>query len=135
MNTSLETSGFSPASALLRAELLDHGKHPRNRGELSDAHVVQEESNPLCGDVIKIYAKLDPLRSTLHATSFVGSGCLISQAAASLLTEHVVGKSIEEILRMERADVERLMGSTLSPSRVKCAMLALVALKKALQHS
>ncbi|TSC64249.1 MAG: nitrogen fixation protein NifU [Parcubacteria group bacterium Gr01-1014_106] len=145
MNTPLETSGFSPVSAVSRAELLDHAKHPRNRGELADANVVQEEVNPLCGDVVKIYAKFkasenreqgtegDSVSVQLSALSFTGNGCLISQAAASLLTEHVVGKSTEDILRMERADVERLLGSTLSPSRVKCAMLALIALKKALQ--
>ena len=123
---------------LARAELLDHAKHPRNRGELSGAHVVQEEVNPLCGDVVTIYAKVEKgeidLRSyKLQATSFVGHGCLISQAAASMLTEDVVGKPIEDVLRMERADMERLLGSPLSPSRVKCAMLPLIALMNGLK--
>lgn len=132
MSTPSETAGFSPASFLSRAELLDHAKHPRNRGELPDATIVHEETNPLCGDVTKVFVNMrGPLIAQM---SFMGTGCLISQAAASMLTEHVVGKSVEEVLHMERADVERLLGTTLSPSRVKCAMLALVALKKALQH-
>lgn len=116
-------------SVLTRAELLDHARHPRNRGELSDAGVMHEEANPLCGDVVTIYAKLDPLSSRLNAVRFTGTGCIISQAAASMLTEHAVGRSADEVLRMERADMEALIGGTLSPSRVKCAMLPLVALK------
>ncbi|MDP3685448.1 MAG: iron-sulfur cluster assembly scaffold protein [bacterium] len=169
MNHSSKISGFSPTSLLTRAELLDHAKHPRNRGVLETPDVIQEEANPLCGDVVTIYAKvgspkspvgvkprgghaplrgLGPLRgeqgtvnreATAHRTlltvHWTGSGCLISQAAASMLTEHVVGTSIEDVLRMERADVERLLGSSLSPSRVKCAMLALVALKNGIQRS
>lgn len=126
------TSAFSPASALTRAELLDHAKHPRNKREMPDAHIVQEEANPLCGDVVTMYAKIDPTSYKLQATSYVGSGCIISQAAASMLSEVVTGKSVTEIEAMERKDVEALLGATLSPSRVKCAMLPLIALKKGL---
>jgi len=132
MSTTDTTSAFSPSSALARAELLDHARRPRNRGELSSADIVQEEANPLCGDVVTVYAKLDPARCTLHAARFTGSGCIISQAAASMLSEAVVGKSIGEIRAMERADMENLLGATLSPSRVKCAMLPLIALKRGL---
>ncbi len=134
MNAADTTSGFSPAGVLVRAELLDHAKHPRNRGPLPDAGVVQEEINPLCGDVVTIYATIDPTSYQLPATSFTGSGCIISQAAASMLTEYVLGKSVDEVLRMERADMEALIGGTLSPSRVKCAMLPLVALKKGIER-
>lgn len=131
-NDTAGTAGFSPASLLTRAELLDHARHPRNRGELPDADIVQTEDNPLCGDVVTIYAKIDPTSDKLQATSFVGSGCIISQAAASMLSEHVVGKVLADIERMKRADIEALLGATVSPSRVKCAMLPLVALKKGL---
>lgn len=131
------TAGFSPASVLTRAELLDHAKHPRNRGELPDADIVQEESNPLCGDVVTVYIRLEragrsSTRCTLQATSFLGSGCLISQAASSMLTEHVVGKTADEIFRMGREDMEQLFGGAVSPARVKCAMLPLIALKNGL---
>ncbi len=132
------TGGFSPASILTREELLDHVRRPRNRGELPGADIVQEEANPLCGDVVTVYARVATEEASaksykLKAISFAGSGCIISQAAASMLTEAVRGKSEDEVLRMERADIEALLGGQLSPSRVKCGMLALVALKNGLQ--
>lgn len=137
MNYRSEIAGFSSTTLLTRTELLDHAKHPRNRGVLPDADIVQEEANPLCGDMVTVYAKVEKAESDLRsyklqAISFVGHGCIISQAAASMLTEHVVGKSIQDIVRMERADMEHLLGSSLSPSRVKCAMLPLIALKRGL---
>lgn len=131
MNVGGSTAGFAPASVLTRAELLDHARLPRNRGELADADIVQEEINPLCGDVVKVYVTL-LLTSEVSKMSFTGSGCIISQAAASMLTAYVVGKSPADIERMECADVEALLGGTLSPSRVKCAMLPLIALKNGL---
>lgn len=136
-----ETAGFTSASVFTRAELLDHARHPRNRGELPDADIVQEESNPLCGDVVTVYARLEragrsSVSDKLQATSFLGSGCIISQAAASLLTERVWGTSVADVQRMERADIEALIGGTLSPSRVKCALLPLVALQNGIRkHS
>lgn len=132
MNATDNTAGFLPADVLARAELLDHAKHPRNKRAMPDADVVQEETNPLCGDVVTMYTKLDPTSNKLQATSFTGSGCIISQAAASLLSEAVSRKSVTEIEAMERKDVEALLGATLSPSRVKCALLPLIALKNGL---
>lgn len=154
MTTTESLSAFSPASALARAELLDHAKHPRNKREMPDADIVQEEANPLCGDVVTMYATFrHPERSegspslssrdpaspaapqddtVIDHVGFTGSGCIISQAAASMLSEVVTGKSVTEIEAMERKDVEALLGATLSPSRVKCAMLPLIALKNGL---
>lgn len=134
MNIGGSTAGFSSASALTRAEILDHARDPRNRGELQDADIVQEEANPLCGDVVTMYAKLDQTNSRLQALSFTGSGCLISQAAASMLTERASGKSLAEIRHWERAEVEALIGGALSPARVKCAMLPLIALQHGLRQ-
>jgi nitrogen fixation NifU-like protein len=71
---------------------------------------------------------------SIDCVSFTATGCIISQAAASMLSEAVVGKSAGEIRTMERADMEKLLGATLSPSRVKCAMLPLIALKNGLAH-
>lgn len=140
MNVTDTTSGFLPAGVLARAELLDHARHPRNRGELADADIVQEEANLLCGDVVTVYALLlltsevskNNFGSWVARMTFTGSGCIISQAAASMLTEYVVGKSIADIQIMGRKDVETLLGATFSPSRVKCAMLPLIALKNGL---
>lgn len=136
MNATDTTAGFLPAGVLARAELLDHAKHPRNKQVMPDAHIIQEEANPICGDVVTMYAKINPTSHKLQATSFLGSGCIISRAAASMLSEAVVGKSVIEIEAMERKDVEALLGAMLSPSRVKCAMLPLIALKNGLaQHA
>ena len=153
MNTTNTTSGFSPAGVLARTELLDHARHPRNKREIPEAQIVQEEANPLCGDVVTMYAILvrHPERSegstvrrdpslpsappddtVVDRVGFTGSGCIISQAAASMLSEAVAGKSVTEIEAMERKDLEALLGATLSPSRVKCAMLPLIALKNGL---
>lgn len=162
-NDSSSTAGFAPVSVLTRAELLDHARHPRNRGELPDAEIVQTEDNPLCGDVVTIYATVrrpeqregpqpitgrDPSSpepalersegapqddAVLDRVGFTGSGCIISQAAASLLTERAVGNSHRDIAQMGRADMETLIGGALSPSRVKCALLPLIALQKGLE--
>jgi len=123
---------FQPASLLTREELLDHVKHPRNRGELPGADVVREEANPLCGDVVTIYAALRE-SNLVSRCSFLGSGCIISQAAASILTEYAGGKTFSDIQRMGREDMEALLGGKVSPSRVKCAMLPLVALKRGME--
>lgn len=123
--------GFAPASLLTRAEMLDHVRHPRNRGVLVDATVRADEVNPLCGDEVTIFALLDG--SCVQRMTFAGAGCIISQAAASMLSEAVVGKSVADIQRMERAEMEMLLGGRLSPSRVKCAMLPLLALKNGLE--
>jgi len=134
MNASDADIGFQSANVLARAELLDHARNPRNRGVLEGADIVHEEVNPLCGDVVTMYASVSRPHDSLTGISFQGRGCIISQAAASMLTESVRGKTAEEALRLEREDVERMLGGGVSPSRVKCAMLALVALKKGIRN-
>ncbi len=130
---------FVPASVFAREDLLDHAKHPRNRGELPDADAVRNEVNPLCGDDVTVYVKYegqgtrDKGRGTIvERMTFTGHGCIISQAAASKVSEDVAGKTVEGIRHLDRAGVEELLGGTLSPSRVKCALLPLVALQRAL---
>ena len=132
------TAGFSPVSALTRSEVLDHAKYPRNRGVLPGAAVVREEVNPLCGDVVTMYATFaasgDQTHPAVQAASFDGHGCLLTVAAASMLTERVAGLPCTDILRMGREDMEALLGGEVSPSRVKCVLLPLIALKKGIQH-
>ncbi|HYS03420.1 MAG TPA: SUF system NifU family Fe-S cluster assembly protein, partial [Candidatus Eisenbacteria bacterium] len=82
-------------SDLYREQILDHYKNPHNFGELDDADVAQEGDNPLCGDVITLYLKLDD--GKLSRATFRGRGCAISQASASMLTDMIVGKPIEEL--------------------------------------
>src|SRR5579859_5223290 len=112
--------------------ILQHYRSPHNFGELTGADLVGEESNPLCGDHIRLQLKLDAARSSVEAVRFDGDGCAISMASASLLTDRLKGKSLEEVGRLTRDDVIQLLGIPLSPVRVKCALTGFAALGRAL---
>src|SRR5262249_29948975 len=114
--------------------LLDHFRNPRNYGGLPSPDVVYEEHNPLCGDRIRIELKI--MDNRIVATSFVGDGCAISIAAASLLTELILRENVDQgwmISGVETQDLASLLLSSLSSeiktSRIKCAMLPLEALR------
>ena len=133
---------------LYQSVILDHYKKPRNYGRPADADREAEGVNPLCGDHVHVYARVDGDR--IAAVGFEGSGCAISTAAASLMTEAVKGHSTEEAealfqrfheLVTTRGEVdasglgklEVLMGVREFPARVKCATLAWHALRAALE--
>ena len=113
---------------IYRELILDHYKNPRNYGTLDPHDFTYEDENPLCGDRLRIDVRLDEAER-VAAVAFCGKGCAISQAAASLLTEAIRGKTLEEIKRLEREDVLDLLGIELGPVRMKCALLALKVLK------
>jgi nitrogen fixation NifU-like protein len=115
-----------------RDYILDHYENPRHRGELPDADFTHEESNPLCGDRVRIDVKLSEDRSKIVDVAFDGDGCIISQSAASMLMEDVVGKSIEEVDSMQPQRALDMIGIPLTATRIKCALLALTVLKKGL---
>lgn len=113
---------------LFRDTILEHYRHPRCRGTLEAPDVTYEDSNPLCGDTIRMDFHLRDGR--IAAVRFSGTGCSISQASASMLCEHIEGKPLEEVKQLTRNDVLDLLGvSELGPVRSKCAMLALKTLK------
>lgn len=121
---------------LYREQILDHYKHPRNFGHLEGADVKSEEINMSCGDRIVIELKLTPTGKTpqkIIDIRFNGEGCAINQASASMLTEKVVGMEAAQVMQLDLAFVESLLGTTLTPSRVKCAILPLEAIQKAIQ--
>lgn len=108
--------------------LLDHYKDPRNFGHLESPDVVREEGNPSCGDQIRIEIELgDP--DTIRDVRFSGKGCAISQAAASMLTEHIKGKSLEEVKKLGKREMLDLLGVEVNPMRLKCALLSLKVVK------
>ena len=112
---------------LYREQLLDHYRSPRNFG-LAERFDRQERGhNPLCGDDLTV--QLDVDKGMVTAMRFTGHGCAISIAAASLLSEVVVGKTVEEVSQLQRGDVETLLGTTLPPVRLKCGLLALKAVQ------
>ncbi|MBI5019059.1 iron-sulfur cluster assembly scaffold protein [Candidatus Gottesmanbacteria bacterium] len=120
---------------LYREQILDHYKHPRNFGHLEGANVTSEEINVSCGDRIVIELKLKGKGSAavIEAIRFNGEGCAIDQASASMLTEAVMGMGVAKVMTLDLAYVEKMLGTTLTPSRVKCALLPLEAIQKAVQ--
>jgi len=111
-------------SDMYRQQILDHYKNPRNHGELEDPTFTHVGENPMCGDTIEIDVVLDDDEDTIEAVAFRGDGCAISQASASMLTERLVGMSIEDLQTMDRDDIIDMLGVDISPMRVKCAVLA-----------
>lgn len=110
-------------SDMYRQQILDHYKNPRNYGEIEDPTFEHVGENPMCGDTIKIFVVLDG-DDTIEHVSFVGDGCAISQAAASMLTKELHGMSLEELEELDRDDILELLGVDISPMRMKCAVLA-----------
>ncbi|MDQ6779633.1 MAG: SUF system NifU family Fe-S cluster assembly protein [Candidatus Eremiobacteraeota bacterium] len=115
---------------LYRDFILDHYRNPRNAGVLDSPDATFEDNNPLCGDKIRMDLKLQD--GIVQEVRFRGRGCAISQAAASLLTEDIKGKSVSEINQMTKEDILANLGITISPARLKCALLGLKVLKQAL---
>ena len=118
-------------SELYQQVILDHNRRPRNRGKLPTANRVAHGDNPTCGDQCSVYLRMDGAR--IAEISFDGSGCAISQATASMLTEYAKGKPAKTLLALEPKDVIELLAIELSPVRMKCALLSLETLKKALK--
>jgi nitrogen fixation NifU-like protein len=115
---------------LYQEHILDHYENPYNRGTMAHPTFEFRDLNPLCGDEICIQARLDE-QGRLVKVCFEGKGCVISLAAASMLMEEVEGKTLEEVKRMDRQAMLDLLGIPLTAMRVKCAMLALRTLEKA----
>ncbi len=112
--------------------ILDYYKNPRNKGRMNKPDFSATELNTLCGDKLRIDLKLDKNKKICEAL-FSGEGCAISQAAASMLTEKLIGKSIKQVKIISKKDILDMLKIPISPSRSKCALLCLIALKKALK--
>lgn len=112
--------------------LIDHYRNPRNRGPIEHPDIKSGEDNPSCGDSISMYGRVKD--DVLSDVGFEGKGCVISQAAASMLTEKVRGKKLSEIMNLDAAYMRNLVGIQLGPTRVRCALLALEALQKGIQE-
>ncbi|HHH41591.1 MAG TPA: SUF system NifU family Fe-S cluster assembly protein [Chloroflexi bacterium] len=112
---------------LYRENILDHYQNPRNYGTLENPDITYEEDNPVCGDHIRIDIRLDGDR--VAEVRFSGEGCAISQASASMLTERILGSTLEEIRHLSKEDILEMLGIPLGPVRIKCALLPLKVLK------
>lgn len=117
---------------LYRENILDHYKNPRNFGHLEGGNVANEEFNASCGDKIRMELRIED--GTIADIRFSGEGCAINQASASMLTEQVKGVKTADVMTYGLSDVQTLLGTVLTPSRVKCALLPLEAIQKAIAN-
>ncbi|MDR7521338.1 MAG: SUF system NifU family Fe-S cluster assembly protein [Armatimonadota bacterium] len=131
---------------LYREVILDHYAHPRNRGRLEPSDIAVEGANPLCGDELALFVRLEGDR--VGDVRFEGRGCSISQASASMMTDAIKGKTLEEVRALigafkgmmhgqepevDLGDLVALQGVRRFPVRIKCATLAWVALEQGLE--
>ncbi len=126
---------MSEFDQMYREVIIDHYKNPRGHGELKDAAAHAEGQNPLCGDEVSIYVAFAEDGDTIDEVKFSGRGCAISQAATSMLTEMVQGRSAAEVADMPKDELLDEIGIPLTPVRLKCALLGLSTLKLALHKS
>ncbi|MFA5134297.1 MAG: iron-sulfur cluster assembly scaffold protein [Patescibacteria group bacterium] len=117
---------------MYREIILDHHKHPRNFGELKDPDGAARRDNPLCGDSVQITYRLDGRKKKVADVKFTGTGCSVTRAGASMLTEIVKGKALAELGQYTDQDFLNDIGVPITPARKKCVLLALVTLRKAL---
>jgi nitrogen fixation NifU-like protein len=110
--------------------ILDHYQNPRHHGALEDPDIVMKGGNPGCGDIVTMYVRLGD-DERIADVSFEGEGCTISQAAASIMTEKVIGKTLNEVSAIGAEAVVDEMGREVVANRLRCATLALNTLRAA----
>ena len=120
---------------MYREVILDHYKNPRGYGLIEDADAHAKGQNPLCGDEVTISVKFAADGETIEDIGFEGRGCAISQAATSMLTGIVRGKTATQVAQLPKEELLEELGIPLTPIRLKCAILGLGVLKVALHES
>ncbi len=118
------------SSDMYKEIILDYYKNPRNKGTVPSPDATSKDSNPLCGDVVEMQLKFSD--GKVSDIKFNGDGCAISQASASMLTEMVIGKTIDEVRKIDKTALLESLGSpNLGAVRIKCALLPLKVMKSA----
>lgn len=133
---------------LYHQEILEHYKDPHNFGEIDNPDITTGDTNASCGDSFTFYIKLapnsalsgsDPKRQRrsspgvggiIEEITFTGQGCAISTASSSMLTNHLKGKPISELSNLNQDFMQRLIGTEITPTRIKCLMLPAKAIQK-----
>lgn len=123
----MENNSIDKKSYLSRQRLLEHSSSPLNFGKFDPADFSSGQHNPSCGDSVALTGIVRAGR--LEDIRFEGKGCILSVAMASMLTEHVKGMSLEDVLKLNEEIVEQLLGLTLGPNRLQCGMLSVTALQ------
>lgn len=112
---------------MYREHILDHGMNMRNKGLLDPCDIDHEEHNRTCGDRLRLTLRLDE-NGVITAVGWDGEGCAISQAAASMLGEEILGKPLSQAVQTTRDDILEMIGIPLTINRMKCALLSLKTL-------
>ena len=120
---------------MYREVILDHYKSPRNHGTIESPDAHADGMNPLCGDEVSISVRFGKDGETIEDIRFEGRGCAISQAATSMLTELVKGRTATQIAALPKEELLEEIGIPLTPIRLKCALLGLGVLKIALHRA
>lgn len=119
------------AEEMYKTHILDLYKNPHNYGTLDQATHEHTNHNPVCGDEITL--QLIIKENHIHTVKFSGNGCAIHMASASLLTDYIKGKHIEDVLRISSRDVLEMLKIPISPGRLKCALLAWESIQNAVK--
>ena len=131
MSTESMDVNYLGEDEIYKENILDHFKNPRNFGELKICEICHMELNPTCGDTIKIFVKLE--RGKIKDAKFKGHGCAISMASASMLTEKIKSRKLNEVKKMSDGDINEMLGIKLGPVRMKCGILSLKALLRGIE--
>jgi nitrogen fixation NifU-like protein len=116
---------------LYREYLLDHYHNPQNLGKIENAEIRRHDINLSCGDEVEMFVKLDDSnKNMIKEVKFTGHGCVICMASSSILSEEISGKSLREVKEMNADSMLEMLRLKLTPTRIKCAMLPLVTIKK-----
>jgi nitrogen fixation NifU-like protein len=121
-------------SELYQEVILEEARHPQNQGRIPDADLVLQQTNASCGDQVTIYLKLDPHSRHITDIKWEGQGCIISQAAMSLVSQLILDQklTVAQVLRYSQQDLEQLLGiEAISPGRIKCLLLGVSAFAQA----
>lgn len=117
----------------IQAEIvLEHYREPRNYGKMENPTVSVMDNNPVCGDTINLALLIE--NDAVKDVKFLGRGCSISQASASMLTEKIAGKPLSELEQIKESDIIDMVGLKLGPSREKCALLSYNTLQKCIRE-
>jgi len=117
---------------LYREHILDHYAHPRNWGRLEEPDIAADTDDPSCGDWVHLEISLDP-QGRVSRVAFEGEGCIISMASASLFTEYIKGKTIQELEAIDEEEVLQMLNAPVGSGRRRCALAPLAALQAGLR--